>query len=38
MSRTFLFLFIFVIAQVLFISQGHGQALTPETALARLPE
>src|SRR6187455_2803841 len=33
MIRTHLFLFSFVIAQVLFISQGHSQALTPETAL-----
>src|SRR6186713_3215259 len=33
MTRTHLFLFTFAIAQVLFISNGHGQALTPETAL-----
>ena len=33
MSRTYLFLFTFVMAQVLFISQGYSQALTPETAL-----
>ena len=33
MSRTHLFFFTFVIAQVLFTSQGYSQALTPETAL-----
>jgi PhoPQ-activated pathogenicity-related protein len=33
MTRTLFFLFALVIAQGLFVSQGHGQALTPETAL-----
>jgi PhoPQ-activated pathogenicity-related protein len=33
MTRTLLFLFALVTAQGLFIPQGHGQTLTPETAL-----